>query len=304
FAGFGLAGELGAAVTLASEVLPRERRGLGTTFIAALGFLGAVSSSWLSQKMDWQNAYRLGGALGFLLLFARMGVSESRIYLESRSAPTGARWGSVGLLFGSFKRVRTLVCALLVGVPIWYVAGILSYFAPEFAREFKVSGEVTAGTTIMMGYFGSIIGDLLCGFSSQGLRSRKKAILFFVLAGACLALFHPLFSGGISAQNFYWMRLAIGIGNGYSAILVAWTAEMFGTNLRTTAASAVANLMRASVIPISYLFQVLSPHWGLVRSSSWIGGTCFLLALFGIAILPDTFDQDLGFLEESSGQEP
>jgi len=155
----------------------------------------------------------------------------------------------------------------------------------------------------MMGYFGSIIGDLLCGFSSQGLRSRKRAILAFVVAGGCIALFHPLLSDGIEARSFYWMRLAIGIGNGYSAILVAWTAEMFGTNLRTTAASAVANLMRASVIPISFLFQMLSPHWGLVRSSSIIGGACFAFALIGIAMLPDTFDQDLRFLEDSSGQE-
>jgi putative MFS transporter len=302
FAGFGLAGELGAAVTLASEALPKKNRGLGTAFIAALGFLGAVLSSSISQKLSWQDAYRLGGILGFALLFARVGVAESRIYLTGRGENTGLKWGSLGLLFGSRRRIGLILLALFAGVPIWYVAGILSYFAPEFAREFGIRGEVSAGTTIMMGYLGAILGDILCGFLCQVLKSRKKAIFAFIGAGAALALLHPLFSENMSASGFYWTRLLIGAGNGYSAMLVAWTAEMFGTNLRTTAASMVANLMRASVIPISFAFGQLNPSFGLVRSSAMIGGICFALALIAALLLPETFERDLSYVEESSGK--
>lgn len=297
-AGFGLAGELGAAVTLVSEVLPQGVRGIGTAFIAAVGFMGAVLSSWLSQKMHWQDAYRLGGTLGFLLLFARMSVAESRIYLEGRAQRSGAAWGSLSLLFRSPSRIGRLGLALLAGVPIWFVAGILSYFAPEFAREFQVQGEVTAGNTIMMGYLGAILGDIACGLLSQALKSRKKAVMGFIFFGATLALLHPLFSRGVSASEFYLVRFAIGFGNGYSAMLVAWVAEMFGTNLRTTASNALSNLMRASVIPISIAFQGLSPSMGLVQSSSLVGALCFGLAILSVGLLPETFSRNLDYIEK------
>ncbi len=301
-AGFGLAGELGAAITLTSEVLPRDKRGLGSVFIAAVGFLGAVASSFISQKLQWQNAYRLGGALGFVLLITRMSVYESRIFLESRLSTEDRTWGSIPLLFGSIRRAKLLLFSLLVGVPIWYVAGILSYFAPEFAKAFQVQGEVTAGDTIMMGYLGAILGDIACGLLSQKLQSRKKAILIFLIFGASFALFHPMFSRGVDAQHFYLVRLLIGFGNGYSALLVAWVAEMFGTNLRTTASSAIANLMRASVIPISMAFKELNPTLGLVNSSLVLGYLCFGFAIFAVFMLPETFSRSLAFLEESPSQ--
>jgi MFS family permease len=264
--------------------------------------MGAAASSYISQQLEWENAYRLGGFLGFLLLVTRISVYESRLFLESRTTTEDRTWGSLSLLFGSLTRLKKLGLSLLVGVPIWYVAGILSFFAPEFAREFKVVGEVTAGNTIMMGYLGAILGDIACGFVSQRLRSRKKAVLIFLGFGASLALFHPLFSEGMSSQNFYWVRFAIGFGNGYSALLIAWVAEMFGTNLRTTASSALANLMRASVIPISFAFQALNPTIGLVKSSSILGAICFGMAILSLFRLPETFARSLSFLEESPRQ--
>jgi hypothetical protein len=136
------------------------------------------------------------------------------------------------------------------------------------------------------------------------LRSRKKAVLFFIIFGASLALLHPLFSDGVSARGFYWVRFAIGFGNGYSALLVAWTAEMFGTNLRTTASSALANLMRAAVIPISFAFQAMSPSLGIIKTSSVIGMVCFFFAILAASLLPETFARSLTFLEESSSQSP
>jgi MFS family permease len=301
-AGFGLAGELGAAITLISEVLPQETRGLGSAFVASIGFLGAASSSFISQALSWQNAYRLGGALGFILLFARVSVQESSLFLNRRKENETVIWGSLSMAFNSSQRLKLIGLAFLAGVPIWYVAGILSYFAPEFSRALGVHGEVTAGTTIMMGYMGAILGDITCGILSQRLKSRKKAVLIFILLGGSIALFHPLFSVGTSALGFYGVRFLIGFGNGYFATLIAWIAETFGTNLRATLTSTLTNLIRASVIPLSISFQYLSKAHGILPASALLGAASFSLGLYAISKLPDTFGRNLDFLEENSGQ--
>ena len=305
-AGLGLAGELGAAVTIVSETLPQSHRGLGSAFIATIGFLGAAFSSYFNQFLSWQHAYWLGGLLGFILLFARLGIQESPIYTEAKlknenielanlAAP---RFGSISLLLNSKIRLKKMILAFLVGVPLWYVAGILSYFAPEFAKALETQGEVTAGTTIMMGYSGSLLGGILCGFLSQKLKSRKYAVLTFMMVGGALAMGHPFFTFGSSATVFYWIRFAIGFGNGFLAILIAWIAEMFGTNLRATLTSFLSNLIRASIIPITFSFQILKPIYGLMNSSILIGSVCFTLGICAVFALPETFHDQLNFLEE------
>lgn len=298
-AGLGLAGELGAAITLVSEALPQKSRGLGSAFIASIGFLGAALSSFLAQTVSWQNAYRIGGALGFLLLAARMNIQESAIYTTTKNEhPETKSWGSITHLFSSSKRAKLFFFAFLAGVPIWYVAGILSYFAPEFARELQIQGVVTAGTTIMMGYSGSILGDIACGYLSQVLKSRKKAVMIFMVIGALLAVLHPYFMVGASAAVFYWVRFAIGFGNGFFAILIAWIAETFGTNLRATVSTSLSNLIRASVIPLTLSFQGLMPSIGIISSSVLIGIIVFGIALLCVLKLPETFHRDLKFFEE------
>jgi putative MFS transporter len=297
-AGIGLAGELGAAITLVSEGLPQKSRGLGSAFIASVGFLGAALSSYVSQSVSWQNAYRIGGSLGFILLLARVNIPESVIYLKSkRESPESTHWGSLSLLFSSRSRLKLFLLAFCAGVPIWYVAGILSYFAPEFARELKTVGIVTAGTTIMMGYMGSILGDIACGYLSQLLQSRKKAVFIFMSFGGLLAILHPYFMVGGTASEFYWMRFAIGFGNGFFAILIAWVAEIFGTNLRATVSTSISNLIRASVIPLTLSFQGLTPSLGLIESAVILGVFCFGIALLCISRLPETFHRDLKFNE-------
>jgi putative MFS transporter len=294
-AGFGLAGELGAAVTLVTEVLPPKIRGWGAAWIASIGFLGAASSSYLSQQLHWQNAYRLGGILGLLLLVARMQVKESYLYQKTKDSNDSVNWGSLAILFKNRELRRWYGLALLAGIPIWYVAGILSYFAPEFALELNTQGEVTAGYTIMMGYLGSIIGDLLCGGTSQVIQSRKKAVFVFMLFGGSIALLHPLFIQGAEASTFYWVRFGIGLGNGFFAMLIAWVAEIFGTNLRGTTTTSLTNLIRASVIPLTLLFQWASPKLGLLGASAWIGTVCFGVGLWAVSKLPETFSKDLHF---------
>ena len=296
-AGFGLAGELGSAITLVSETLPQKTRGLGSAFVASVGFLGAALSSLVSQHLAWQNAYRLGGALGVVVLLSRARVKESILFLKTKANHPSASFGSMTLLFNSPKRFKLMLLAFLAGVPIWYVAGILSYFAPEFAKELHTVGPVTSGLTIMMGYLGSILGDIACGFLSQKLKSRKKAVLYFMLGGGIIALFHPLFSFGATAAFFYWIRFAIGFGNGFFAILIAWIAEMFGTNLRATLTGILANLIRASVIPLTLSFQAFNPQYGLLKSSAGIGLVVFALGIFAVTKLPETFSRDLHYLE-------
>ncbi|MBS1959144.1 MAG: MFS transporter [Bdellovibrionales bacterium] len=295
FAGFGLAGELGAAVTLVSEILPQKSRGMGSAWITSVGFLGAVASSYLSQNFGWQNGYRIGGVLGIMLLFARFQVRESHVYLKSREDNKSISWGSVIALFKNRELCKYYALALLAGVPIWYVAGILSYFAPEFALEMRIDGDVTAGYAIMVGYLGSIIGDLACGLTSQVLRSRKKAVMIFMVLGGSIAVVHPLLIREATASSFYWTRFWIGTGCGFFAMLIAWISEIFGTNLRATATTSLVNLIRASVIPITLLFQALAPNLGLMPTSISIGFVCFGIALLAASRLPETFHREINF---------
>ncbi len=298
-AGFGLAGELGAAITLVSETLPQEIRGMGSAFVAAVGFLGAVSSSIASQAVSWQNAYRLGGLLGFLLLFARVSVKESVLFLKTKGEKATSHFGSFKIAFNSKRRVKLILLAFLAGVPMWYVAGILTYFSPEFAKEMGIIGSVSPGPAITMGYLGSILGDIACGILSQKLKSRKKAVFSFMIVGALVAVLHPLVMNGASASAFYWTRFIIGFGCGYVALLVAWIAEMFGTNLRVTLTSTLVNFIRASVIPLTFGFKMLNPHFGALQTSAILGSTCFLLALLSVSLLPDTFSRNLTYTEEN-----
>lgn len=300
-AGVGLAGELGAAITLITEVLPQKSRGMGSAFVASIGFIGAAVSSYVCQEVSWQNAYRIGGFLGFLLLTARMSIKESTLFLESKkSSPSPESWGKLGILFSSKARIKLFSMAFLMGVPIWYVAGILSYFSPEFARDLQIQGEVTAGYTIMWSYLGSLLGDIACGFTSQWLKSRKKAVFIFMIAGALTAILHPFFIRGTTPLVFYSVRALIGFTNGFFAILIAWIAESFGTNLRATATTSLCNLIRASVIPLTFGFESMRPWAGLNGSSMIIGTLCFTIALICTLKIPETFHRNLNFLENAA----
>ena len=298
-AGFGLAGELGAAVTLVSESLPQKNRGLGSAFIAAVGFLGAALSSWLNQKVSWRHGYELGGLLGAVLLVSRFKVKESAVYLDAKRKAHSktTEWGSLSFIFSSSKRTRLFIYALVAGIPIWYVAGILSFFAPELARELHVQGEITAGTTIMLGYTGAILGDIACGLLSQKLKSRKKAVFIFMTLGGLLAVFHHVFSEGVSQNFFYTTRFLIGLSNGFFAILIAWIAEMYGTNLRTTMTVLISSLIRSTLIPLTFCFKWLEPHFGLLHASVLMGSVCYSAGLFCMTRLPETFHQKIDFIE-------
>jgi putative MFS transporter len=297
-AGFGLAGELGAAVTLVSEALPQQIRGMGTAFIATVGFGGAALSSWVNQHLDWRHAYQIGGILGIFLLIARVRFHESSLYTEAKTKLPDVKWGSFGQIIFNRKRMGLFTLGLIAGIPIWYVAGILSYFAPELAKAFRVTGEVTAGTTIMMGYIGAMAGDIACGLLSQRLQSRKKAVLIFMTTGALVSLGSAFFLQNSTPDAFYISRLIIGFGNGYVAMLIAWMAEVFGTNLRATVTITISNLIRGSVIPLLLILDQLKTRMDLTSATLWIGVFCFSGAWIACLLIPETFHRNLDYLEK------
>lgn len=298
-AGFGLAGELGAAVTILSEVLPVSIRGLGSIFIGVAGFLGAMMAAWLGKELPWKTAYLLGGGLGFVLLFLRFQTRESALFLKMSSQ---THRGDLRLLLSDRTRVSKYLKCILVGVPILFVSGVLVFFSPEFAEEFGVTATILAGTAIFWSYTGSIVGDLFCGFLTQRLQSRKKAVLIFlsILTLAVGGYFVALV--GRSPTMLYAYCFLLGFGNGYWTLYIALIAEQFGTNLRATVATSVPNLVRAMVIPLVMAVQAFKPVGGFLMAPFFIGVACCVLALLSLFSLKDTFARDLDFLEVDSTQ--
>lgn len=294
-AGVGLAGELGAGVTLVSELLHRERRGLGTMVIAGFGTLGAVVASLVGDLLPWRWAYVVGGCLGLALLALRVGVFESGMFEASKEA--GARRGAFHALFTQADRARRYVACILVGLPIWYAVGLLVLLAPEFVEALGVRGEVTAGRAILFCYLGLSVGDFTSGAVSQWLKSRKRVMLLFILALQAVGLAY-LLGHGMSAATFQALCFALGFFAGYWAVFMANASEQFGTNLRATVTTTVPNFVRGAVVPITLGFEALVGTLGEPRAALAIGLVCTALALVALALLPERFDADLNYVEQ------
>jgi MFS family permease len=291
-AGFGLAGELGLAVTFVSEKLHSHVRGLGASLIGLAGFSGAIVSVLVSSQLDWRLAYGLGGFLGLLLLFTRIRTSESTLFKKN---PTRARFPFSTWGVTSFRKL--LECTL-VGGPVWFAAGLFSYFAPELGRALQMKGEVLASTAILWAYVGSLVGDTLAGAFSQLLRSRKRALGMFLVLGSLLTLSFTTVLEGRPAYWFYAWNTLMGFVNGYWALFVTMTSERFGTQERALATTSIPNLVRASVTPMLWLLSVLQT-WGKPYASAVmaVGILTFCLAWIGWLRTPETFHRDLDFLE-------
>lgn len=296
-AGLGLGGELGTAVTLVSETLPKHRRGLGTMVVAGLGLCGGIVAATLAEHLPWRTCYGIGGTLGLILFSLRVRVSESPLFLPSQSRMRISDF--VRLLFGNARRCRLYLRLVLVGVPIWFVAGILMVFSPELGRALGVA-SVTAPRAVLYSYLGVAIGDFLSGLLSQLLCRRKRTIYIFLGLLFCALLFF-LRAEGVSTTTFYILCFALGLGTGYWAVLVTMAAEHFGTNLRATCATTVPNFVRATAIPLSLAFQALADKkgaaLGLIGAAAVLGIASLGLAVFALAGLDETFSRDLHFRE-------
>jgi hypothetical protein len=295
-AGIGLAGELGGGVTLVSEVLPRTLRGYGTMMISAIGVLGAVVGGTLGLWCDWRTMFVIGGCLGLLLLLLRAMVSESGMYtiLAGTNRPTFA---SQLLLIAAPKRLGRYICCILIGLPCWYVIGLVIAFSPEFAAALHCTGTVATSIAIAWTYGGISLGDLFSGAFCQVNRARKGILLTFILAAFVLsnAFF---FLEGFSPFAFYALSFFLGISVGYWAVFVTIAAEHFGTNIRATVATTVPNFVRGAVIPITMLYPVLKPSLGTLHSGMALGWFVTALALIGWFGLRETFHDDLDYVEK------
>lgn len=291
-AGLGLAGELGAAITLVSEVLPKEKRGIGTAIVASFGLCGGMLAATLGERLDWRTCYLVGGSLGLLLLVLRFRLRESPLFGQT----VAHKPGSLRLLFATSARRRLYLRLVLAGVPVWYVAGILIVFSPELGRALGLA-DITAARAVFWSYLGTAVGDLLCGLFSQALRSRRQAIglsLVLVLI-ACALYLHP---PRATTTMFYALCVCLGLGTGYWAVLVTTAAESVGTNLRATVSTTIPNVVRASLIPLNYLFVHLLQRYGTLVAAQLLGILTLGLAGWALWRIPETFGRSLDFHEQ------
>lgn len=294
-AGIGLAGELGAGVTLVSETLPTNLRGYATAIIASVGLMGAVLANFISKIFDWQIAYFIGGGLGLMLLVARVSVFESGIFLKTMEKKVER--GNFLQLFQNWARLKKFLGCIFIGLPIWFVIGVLVTFSPEFAIELNIAGKIIAGDAVMYAYIGLAVGDLVSGFLSQTFRSRKRVVSIYAsLTFISILLF--LFTPFKSVTAFYAICFLLGVSIGYWALFVTIAAEQFGTNLRSTVTTSVPNIIRGTVIPITFCFKYLRGEVGVVSGALIIGIATIIIAFIALRAVDETFGRDLNFEEE------
>jgi MFS transporter, putative metabolite:H+ symporter len=293
-AGIGLAGELGAGITLVSEILPKEKRGLGTTIVASIGILGAVAGGLVGDLTHWRVAFGIGGALGFSLLLLRIGVSESKMFTALKTPAKNK--GNILSLFFSRQRFLKYARCILIGIPIWYVVGILITFSPEISMAMNIDGTIKAGHAVMWCYLGLALGDLASGLLSQFLKSRKKSVAVFLILTVLICIYY-LSLNSATAAFFYFICSLLGFATGYWAVFVTIAAEQFGTNMRATVATTVPNFVRGSVIPITFLFDFLQNDRGVLQSAAIVGFICLSVAGLALWKMEETFHKDLDYSE-------
>ncbi len=295
-AGIGLAGELGAGITLVSEVLPKEKRAIGTSLVAGVGLFGAVVAYFTVKLFDWQTAFFVGGGLGFGLLLLRVGVVESGMFKDVSDQKHVNRGDFLSFFTNANRLSRYLKC-IGIGLPTWFVIGILATFSNEFGKAFGITEEIQPGLSIMWCYVGLATGDLASGFISHALASRKKGVALLMAIALLFSLIY-LFTGIKSATTLYGLCLAMGFGIGYWAMFVTIGAEQFGTNLRATAATTVPNMVRGLVIPMTLGYQALKPTLAVINAGAVVGLVCFIIGFYSILTIPETHGKDLNYLEE------
>lgn len=297
--GLGLAGELGAGITLVSELLPQNKRGVGTSLVAGIGLSGAVAAYFTYQFTDdWRLCYKIGGALGIGLLLLRVSVAESGMFHEAKEQKVAR--GNFFMLFNNGKRLKKYVFAILIGLPTWYVIGILVNQSDRFGKTMFDSSTIDSGRSIMFAYAAIAVGDMLVGLVSQYFKSRKKALLlYYMLTIVGLILFFSSYNS--SDTSMYAICTLLGFSTGFWAIFVTMGAEQFGTNLRGTAATTIPNMVRGALPLINMLFLDLfqkSWGWDLINSGIVTGIVVMSITLIAYYFTEETFRKDLNYVEE------
>ncbi|HOZ52311.1 MAG TPA: MFS transporter [Chitinophagaceae bacterium] len=295
-AGVGLAGELGAGITLVSEILHKDQRGWGTTIVATVGVSGALLAGFIGVNFDWTTSYFVGGGLGLILLIMRFGVFESGMYKEAKESTH--EMGSLKMLFMSRSRMMIYLKCIFVGLPIWYCIGILITLSPELGKELDIIGEIKPAYSIMYCYAGVTLGDLTSGIMSQLMKSRVRVLQYYVFATLIMVIAY-FFMRGATVQQFYILFAILGFAAGYWAVLITTASEQFGTNIRATVTTSVPNFIRASLVPISLLygfFQFIGIH--KLNSALFVGIICCVIAFIAASLLKETHGKDLDYYEK------
>jgi len=297
-AGVGLAGELGAGITLVSEILPRRMRGYGTTLVATLGVFGAILAYFIADIFAWRASYFIGGGLGLVLLVMRVRVFESGIFLKTKSADV--QRGNILMLFNNSERFFRYLKCILIGLPIWFVVGVLITFSPELGRAMGLDGPVNAGIAVILSFASQAFGNITSGLLSQYTQSRKKIMGLFIVMSFVFSLIYLLLPSD-SIKVFYLLCIFLGFSNGYWTLFITVAAESFGTNLRATVATTVPNFVRGAVIPITMLFVYLGrTDLGIINSAIILAVLTTAVALISLWSLNETFHKDMNFNEDAS----
>lgn len=296
-AGIGLAGELGAGITLVSESLPKELRAIGTSLVAGFGLFGAVVANFTVELSgSWSMAYFIGGGMGLCLLLLRIGVLESGLY-KNITHDKNIKKGSFIMFFTNYKRFVLYMKCIGIGLPTWFCIGILAMLGNEFGEALKLDEAIKPGMAIMWAYIGISVGDFSSGFISHKMKSRKKAIfwmMIFTLIGVVLMLGTPY----KTAATYYFYCTWLGLGTGYWAMFVTVGAEQFGTNIRSTAATTIPNMVRGTVVLMTLMFTFFKPSSGVLVSGILVGLVCFVIGIYSTLTIPETHDKEMDFLEE------
>jgi MFS transporter, putative metabolite:H+ symporter len=293
-AGIGLAGELGAGITLVSEIMPKEKRGIGTTIIATIGVLGAVLAAIIAKQFDWRTCYFIGGGMGIALLLLRIGVYESGMFNHVKLQAVSR--GNFFSLFSTRKKAFKYARVILIGLSTWYVVGILITFSPEFGKAFGMAVLPSSGDAVMYCYIGLSAGDLASGVLSQLIKSRKKVMAIFLsLSAVCTTLYFTVASS--SLVMFYTICGLLGFSVGFWAIFVTIASEQFGTNIRATVTTTTPNFVRGALLPIAWLFTFLKEPMGITGSAITVGILTLTIASISLIELEETFGKDLNYIE-------
>jgi MFS family permease len=298
-AGVGLAGELGAGITLVSELLPKGKRGIGTSMVAGIGLFGAVAAYFTHEiTADWRLCYKIGGGLGVMLLILRVSVSESGMFKHVQQQAHIVK-GDFLMFFRNATRFRKYMLSILIGLPTWFVIGVLVNLSDQFAKHFYEGNKIDSGRAIMYAYAAIAVGDILIGLISQYFKSRKKALYLFYFFTIISGIY--FFSGSIKNDaTMYFACTALGFSTGFWAIFVTMGAEQFGTNLRATAATTIPNMVRGSLPLINLMFVnwfQKANNWDLIKSAVYTGIIVMAISLIAAYFTEETFHKDLNYVE-------
>jgi len=296
--GIGLAGELGAGITLVSEMLPKNKRGIGTSMVAGIGLFGAVFAYFTFQyTKDWRLCYQIGGVLGVFLLILRIRVAESFMFESAKMANVVK--GNFLQFFSNKKRFSKYIKAILIGLPTWFVIGVLVNYSNKFATGLYGDNLIDSGRSVMFAYIGIAIGDLVIGYVSQYFKSRKKALLvFYSLSAIAMILFFSTINS--NDTRMYAICGLLGFSTGYWAIFNTMAAEQFGTNLRATAATTIPNMVRGALPLINFLFlDILQKQlgWTIIQSGILTGSIVMTITIIAFVYTEETYHKDLDYLE-------